>query len=252
MITRTTSTFATSRSDDLAFLALADVARVTADLEDARVVGGLMVTLLTEAFPAPETVARRTADVDAAISVELANTGMLHERLTLEGYTAAHGNRYERDGRVIDLLVPSGTGTFATTEQGGRGFDAAPGLALALAGEPVTHIIDITLSDGSTLTTEARTPTVQHAVVVKALTTRGRHATKDLIDLFNLLLIVEQYAPEEIGGWRLAEPDLRGARRDAAEQLDSLRALPGLRASLEGSGVSAPAFIQLISSQIGR
>lgn len=130
MIARSTSTFSSSRADDHAFLALGDVARITQDLEETRVVGGLMVMLLTEAFPARGFVTRRTADVDTAISVTLAHSGELHERLTGADYVASNGNRYVRDGRVIDLLVPSGTSKFGSAELGGRGFDAAPGLQL--------------------------------------------------------------------------------------------------------------------------
>ena len=46
MIERNYSTFSASRADDQAFLALDDVARLTEDLEDTRIIGGLMVMLL--------------------------------------------------------------------------------------------------------------------------------------------------------------------------------------------------------------
>ncbi len=94
MIERNYSTFSASRADDQAFLALDDVARLTEDLEDTRIIGGLMVMLLAEAFPAEGFVTRRTADADAAISVEIAQSGALHNRLEAAGYTAESGNRY--------------------------------------------------------------------------------------------------------------------------------------------------------------
>lgn len=72
MIDQSYGTFSSSRADDQAFLALRDAAQVTADLPDTRVVGGMMVSLLTEAFPAQGFVVRRTADVDAALSVHIA------------------------------------------------------------------------------------------------------------------------------------------------------------------------------------
>lgn len=250
MIERSYSTFASSRADDHAFRALDDVARITDDLEDTRVVGGLMVMLLCEAFPAEGVIERRTADVDAAISVSLANSGTLHERLTGAGYLASSGNRYIRDERVVDLLVPSGTEEFTQALHGRRGFDEAPGLALALAALPVVHQLDVLLSDESSLQVRVRTPAVEQAVVLKTLATRSRSATKDLIDLYNLLLIVEQYPREEIGGWRLDSQDLRGARLDAVRQLEWLRQMPGLRAALDDTGVAAPAFVQLIMSAL--
>src|SRR5690606_23708528 len=120
--------------------------------------------------------------------------------------------RYVRDGRVIDVLVPSNTGRFASTVLGGRGFDAVPGLTLALAAPPIVHRLEVVMSDGSTRGRHVRTPTVELAVLVKALATNGRHAAKDLVDLYNLLLIVEQYPWGEIGGWRLDEAELRGLR----------------------------------------
>lgn len=250
MIERSYSTFSSSRADDQAFLALDDVARVTGDLDDTRVVGGLMVMLLSEAFPAEGVIPRRTADVDAAISVSLAHSGALHERLTEAGYLASSGNRYVRGERVVDLLVPSGTGVFASAEHGGRGFDAAPGLTLALAAPPVVHRLDVLLSDERSLQVQVRTPAVEQAVVLKALATRSRSAAKDLVDLYNLLLIVEQYAREEIGGWRLDTSGLRGTRLDAVRQLEQLQRMPGLRAALEGTGVTAPALAQLIMAAI--
>ena len=97
---------------------------------------------------------------------------------------------------------------------------------------------------------QVRTPTVELAIVVKALATRSRHATKDLIDLYNLLLIAEQYPRDEIGGWQLNEGESKGSRRDAVRQLEHLRTMPGLRTALVGTSVSAPAFAQLIRMQL--
>lgn len=107
LITKSYETFSSSRASDNAFLALDDVARITADLEETRVIGGIMTTLLLEAYPATGTVARHTSDVDTAISLELASTGTLHERLLEAGYAALNGNRYVQGDRVVDLLVPS-------------------------------------------------------------------------------------------------------------------------------------------------
>lgn len=248
MIVKSYSTFATSRADDYAFLALSDVARLTEGLDDTRVVGGLMVTLLSEAYSAEGVVPRRTSDVDTAISVSIANSGEMHDRLIAAGYIASSGNRYVSGRQVVDLLVPSGTTQFIPSEHGGRAFDSAPGLSLVLASEPVTHELEVNLSDGTILPVRAQTPTVEGAVVLKALTTQSRHATKDLIDLHNLLLIAEQYSADEIGGWGLDQAHLRGTRKDAVRALAAVAARRSLINSMQGTGVSGAVLVQLIKA----
>lgn len=110
----------------------------------------------------------------------------------------------------------------------------------------MTHHVDVLLSDYTSFRISVRTPSVEHAVVLKALALTGRSQVKDLIDLYNLLLIAGQHPHEEIGGWRLRQVHTRGARFDASRQLPQILTLPGLRATLEGSGVSTPALTQLI------
>ncbi|MBC9927378.1 hypothetical protein [Leucobacter sp. cx-169] len=246
MITRSYATFSSSNADDLAFLALKDVSKITEDLEDTRVVGGLMVMLLSEAYPANGYIPRRTSDVDTAISVQIANAGTLHERLLEAGYESKSGNRYFRGERVVDLLIPSSTDKFTSAQHGGRGFDSAPGLSLALAGQPITHQLNITLVDGSTMELEVRTPSVEHATILKAFATQSRSAPKDLVDLHNLLLIADTYSHEEIGGWRLTEADLTGARGDATRVMQGIRTSPGLRHMLRDTGVTPPVLSQLL------
>lgn len=246
MITKSYSTFAASRADDHAFLALSDVSRLTEGLEDTRVVGGLMVTLLSEAYPSEGNVPRRTSDVDTAISVSIANSGEMHDRLIAAGYTASNGNRYVSGSQVVDLLVPSGTGKFIPSEHGGRAFDSAPGLALVLAAAPILHELEVTLSDGASLLVRVQTPTVEGAVVLKALATQSRNETKDLVDMHNLLLIVEQYPADEIGGWRLDQAPLTGARKDAARALAVVAERRNLISSMQGTGVSGSVLVQQI------
>lgn len=90
----------TSRADDAAFRALADIAAITEGAADVRIVGGQMVSLLVSAFPAEGTITRRTADADAAITAEIASSGDLDRDLTAFGYSSTSGNRYEKDPRV--------------------------------------------------------------------------------------------------------------------------------------------------------
>lgn len=251
MITSTIETVATSRADDLAFRALADVAAATAAFE-TRIVGGQMVSLLTTAYPTPDAFTRQTADADAAITLELAASGALHDLLTVAGYAATAGNSYEKHGQRIDLLIPSDRSMFARQELGGRGFDAAPGLHLALASTPIHATVNVVLTDGTPLSFEIRLPTVEVALVLKAAAYASRRASKDLTDLHNLLQIVRHYEPEAHGGWRLDQPGLTGVRGDAQRTLHHVADTARRNASIAVAGVRPEVLAALIRSQVGR
>jgi hypothetical protein len=109
---RSVQTVATSKADDAAYLALEDVVGITEDLDDVRVVGGQMASLLLTAFPVAGAVIRRTADADAAISTSIAASGRIHRALTNAGYIGTSGNHYAKGRLEVDLLVPSGTDEF--------------------------------------------------------------------------------------------------------------------------------------------
>jgi hypothetical protein len=224
----------TSRADDLALRALVEIVEITSD-ENVRIVGGQMVALLLAAFPVSGIAARRTRDADAAITTELAGSGVLHDRLIARGWAASAGNHYVRPvpelsisgraapGLSVDLLVPSLDGRFRPAQHGGRAFDSAPGLAPALAAEPVEVETSARLLDGTRLSFVARVPTVEMAVVIKAYAYASRRLGRDAEDIYRLLEIVEGYPPDVIGGWRLGRADLRGSRHDAAGRLQDLR-----------------------------
>lgn len=250
MSTKQYVTFSSSRASDNAFRALKDVSEITADLDDTRVIGGLMVALLTEAFPSPSTTTRHTSDVDAAISIDIAICGTVHQRLIEVGYSAVSGNRYIKGERVVDLLVPTNGGQFGRSEHGARGFDSAPGITLALAGRPIVHEIEVELTTGQVLQMKVRTPTVEQAVVMKALTTRTRHESKDLQDIYNLRLIHDHHQLEVREDWRLNEPGIKGSRGDAQKALTQLIDQAWLRKELTGIGISAPDFSQLVQQHI--
>lgn len=94
MIRRRIETVATSNADDAAFRALADVAEVTKQIDDVRIVGGHMESLLLTAFPVRGAVVRRTADADAAVSTSVKASGRIHRALVDAGYTDTSGNHY--------------------------------------------------------------------------------------------------------------------------------------------------------------
>jgi hypothetical protein len=224
---------ATSRADELSLHALADVAEITAD-QNVRIIGGQMTSLLLTAFPVPGVPARRTRDADTAITTELAGSGVLHHRLVARGYTATAGNSYSKavpklavPGTLVpelsvDLLVPSLDGRFRPSEYGGRAFDSAPGLAPALAADPITIETAATMLDGTVLEFVVRVPTVELAVVIKAHAYASRKEDRDVEDIYRLLEIGNTYPAEEIGGWQLDQNSLRASRRDAAAHLHEL------------------------------
>lgn len=248
MITRSYTTFASSEAQLVFFATLRDVVAATADLEESRLVGGGMSLLLAEAFPADGTIERWTADADAAISVDIAASGTLHDRLVSAGYEATSGNRYEKGDQAVDLLVPSGTARFGMVAYGDRAFDEVPGLSLALAGTPVVHEFRVLAPDGRQLELEVRTPSVEIAVVLKALATRTRSAVEDLIDLHNLLSIASRYSRDDIGGWRLDDPAITGARLDAVRALHEVLGSPQTMRMARSIGPQPGSFAQLVQT----
>lgn len=192
---------------------------------------------------------RRTADADAAIETHLAVSGAAHQLLTQAGYQAKAGNSYTRDDQQIDLLVPSRTGRFQTEQLGGRGFDAAPGLSLALAGEPIMVNTTVELLGGEVLTFAARVPTVEIAVVLKASSFQSRRADRDLVDLHNLLWIVEDYDADVIGGWSLGHPQ-NATRRDAQRSLIAVATLMSARSARPKVEVELEALVALIRRHV--
>lgn len=223
MIRVAVTTPSTSNADDLAFGALVDAVEATEDLHEARIVGGHMVGLLLIAFPVPGLDVRRTIDADAGIGTELAAGGSVVARLREAGYVPTAGNRFEGDGRTIDLLVESLDGRFRPRSFGGRQYDATPGLDLALLTSPIVIHTTIVFTDGSSARTTVRVPTVEMATIVKAYAAGSRRAAKDLVDLWHLLEIRHRHPAERIGGWSLDASEPTGRRLDAARVLRSIR-----------------------------
>ena len=233
VVRRSVEIAATSRADDLALRALAEIVAITSE-ENVRIVGGQMVALLMAAFPVSGLSPRRTRDADTAITTELAGSGVLHDRLASRGWTATLGNHYVRPVHEltvpgqpapklsVDLLVPSLDGRFRPALHGGRAFDSAPGLGPALASEPIEIAARIKLLSNTTAEFVARVPTVEMAVVIKASAYASRRVDRDIEDIYRLFEVVDAYPAEVIGGWRLNELDLRGSRRDATVHLREL------------------------------
>lgn len=189
---------------------------------NVRTIGGMMAELLTHAYPAVGFIQRGTVDVDLAVTLELAATGDIHRHLLALGYTAVNANSYENGARKIDVLVPTLGSRFRPERAGGRMFDAVPGLSPILTKDPIMHQIDLLASARVALHIDVPTPTVEGAVILKAITTASRNKPEDIFDLYNLLSIKDRYTPAEIGPWRLGEPEPTGARLDAIRALNRL------------------------------
>ena len=246
-------TVSTSDADDAAFQALEDVAAIAGELDDILVVGGQMASLLLTAFPATGSLARRTGDADAAMTTAIAASGTVHDRLIAVGYKAVSGNHYERGagGEVaVDLLVPATGSTFGRAEHGGRAFDAVPGLRLALRGHRILVDVGVTFRDGSRRLFTARLPCVETAIILKAYATRSRLEAKDITDLYNLFLIVNQHNPDAIGGWKLSEATLSGSRSDAARILHRLTETIKRSDEIRGAGVPVTTLVALIRRHV--
>lgn len=216
----------TSAADDAAFVALRDLSQALGDDDETGVIGGHMVSLLTAAFPSPGFVARRTNDADGGIPLALARSGEVHDRLINRGYSPTNSNRYSRravDGteQVLDVLVPSLETRLRSTTLGGRQFDSMPGLGIALTRRLRLDVV-ATLSTGEDLSFASHVPSVEGAVILKSYAWAGRRAPKDAVDLHSLFRVVEFHDVDAIGGWRLDEHELRGARRDTSSNLYGL------------------------------
>jgi hypothetical protein len=157
------------------------------------------------------------ADADTGISVDVASTGRLHDRLTALGYEAECGNRYERGEQTVDLLVPAAAKP-GMQIIGERAFDGAPGLRVALALPPIQVAVAARLTAGDMIEFEVPVPDVEAAFVLKMLVRTVRDSERDLQDIETLLEIVASQPEYRASPWRMDDPKItkQGERGDAA------------------------------------
>lgn len=248
MITKTLKLFSTTAADDLSYLSLFDACRLSAE-KNVRIIGGHMVQLLSDAFPTDFAFPRRTVDADAAIETELAASGQMHQLFEAAGYQASSGNSYQKSGRSVDLLVSSMDGRFSTQILGDRAFDSSPGISSALNTDPIAIQVEAALTTSEIIEFEARVPSVEVAVLLKALVYKVRLANRDLLDLQNLLWIAKLHPSHEIGGWNLDQPR-KGVRGDAQRALWQIQgSLKGLNSNFS-KGIDPSQLSALISDLI--
>lgn len=184
----------TSRAQDAAYLAMADLAEMAAQFgSHYRIVGGHMVTLLVAGSGATGVPERETADADLGVPFSVVRDPHLLDQLRSREYSqAGAANRFERrfgDLRLtIDVLVPSYTGRLETNRpHGDLVLDEIPGLAYALARPARSVTVRVGLTDGSRVTTTVLVPELTAALCIKAIAYRSRFADKDALDLWRLL-----------------------------------------------------------------
>ena len=92
-----------SYAEDLSFHALIDLARVIADkeIDDARIIGGHMVTLHAQRWGLGDTLYRATLDADLGVPPFVAQSERIVDALEERGYERYTGNRFRRE--VLEL-----------------------------------------------------------------------------------------------------------------------------------------------------
>lgn len=191
-----------SHAEDLSFHALADLSDIVSEkeIDDARVIGGHMVTFHVHRWGLGDALHRVTLDADLGVPPIVARTERIVDALEERGYERDTGNRYRREipelrGRVrenyavVDVLIPAYTSRprdnvrvdekLTTTE--------VPGLASALLAKPVTVQVRLSPTTGGERNIEVRLPDERCGLVLKALAWRQRSAGRDIVDVWRLL-----------------------------------------------------------------
>ncbi len=208
----------TSRAEDAAVLALADLTRAAGGTA-YRVIGGNMVTFHSarrEVHIAP----RSTDDADAGIESNAVTADDLVSALLRAGYTKIDGSRFtRREGElelIIDLLVSDVHAVRHNIEVGSLSADAAPGLALALARDPMWVECTVILTAGEVVDLKLPLPDSSAAVVMKTLTWATRYEDKDALDTFRLarLLVTRRHGRRGLAAppWIYRRPRAEGPR----------------------------------------
>lgn len=220
--------FAQSNADEMGFLGQLAVADAVQSGDDYRIVGGHMVRLLLELYPAAAAVLRATLDADAAVD-KIEVIGPLVANLLSQDFVKAGGNVFRKQVNTenlieINLLLSRSdhrTGLHPLFVDGVGQVDSLPELSWAMLNDPLVLDVIATFRDGSDVTYRTRVPDVEVAVVLKAHAWHARHLSsdKDLADLSALFEI--RHAHPNVA-WRLDQPKLISFRRDAARILHEL------------------------------
>ena len=196
---------AASVSDDLGFVAMADLSAVLAELTDveSRIIGGHMVTLHVQRWGLGRDLYRETQDTDLGVPPIAVRDGRLIDLLKQRGYDRTTGNTYARRikdvpvsvvdtkemSASIDLLVPAYTSRARDSLKVTKDLTTTEvlGLAEALKRPGVEVSLELHRLNGEMLTAELTLPDEVSAIVLKALVWDRRGASKDAVDLWRTL-----------------------------------------------------------------
>jgi hypothetical protein len=223
---------AASVSDDLGFVAMADLSTVLAELTEveSRIIGGHMVTLHVQRWGLGRELYRETQDTDLGIPPIAVKDGRLIDLLKQRGYDRTTGNTYERRiddvpvsvvgeqdrSASIDLLVPTYTSRARDTVRVSADLTTTEvlGLAEALMRPGVAVSLELQRLNGETLMAELTLPDEASAFILKALVWGRRGSSKDAVDLWRTLevAVAAGVLPDEFSGGT-GEKALKIARR---------------------------------------
>ena len=242
---------ASSVSDDLSFIAMADLSAALANLTDveSRIIGGHMVTLHVQRWGLGRDLYRQTQDTDLGIPPVVAKDGRFIELLKRRGYERTAGNTYARAiddvpvsinpeqerAASIDLLVPAYTSRardnvkisdeLTTTE--------VLGLAEALRRPGVEVSLELLRLNEKVLTARLTLPDEASAVVLKALVWERRGAARDAVDLWRTLEVAfaASVSPNEFSeeaGVKSAEIATRSFANISSDAMKAITSAQGL------------------------
>lgn len=193
------------------------------------IVGGHMVRLLQMVYPTPRSVSRSTIDADTALNdVEVVSE--VTRNLIDADFSKRGGNLLVKDIGdeqyvEVNLLlarIGSGSGLRAQPVEGVGRVDTLPELSFAMSSQALLVDVEAHLSTDEVLRYRTRIPSVETALILKALSWSSRREVRDVADLLSLLEIREAHLDTS---WKLNEPTLTGFRKDAAKELHRLSGL---------------------------
>lgn len=191
---------ASSVSDDLGFVALADIAAALESTDasnECRLIGGNMVMLHVYRWGLGPELFRETLDADIGIANIALNRIDAVGLLRSLGYHKVSGCRFEKEvgeaseKAIIDVLVPSYTSRARkSVKVGGLVTTEVPGLANALRRDPVEIRLRLHRLNGEHLTAALNLPDEVAALGLKTEAFNERSKGKDAVDVWRCMEVM--------------------------------------------------------------
>jgi hypothetical protein len=241
-------------ADDLAFVALADLARVLHSEDEVahRVIGGQMVMVLAARWHVGADLYRVTLDADLGTPPVVVRDYRLVERLIDIGYRQVAGDRFARPiddiaaggeagtrEAVIDILLPAYSSRPSQNRKAGDLVATeALGLAAALQRPPVVMELGLLRLGGELMEIVLSFPDEASALVLKTFATRTRYKPTDHTDVWRCLEIAHAAGVRPDA---FTDSEEMAAGADVARSLFTDRHGPGMSAITEDLGLSETA-----------